>query len=387
MSMNWVGRILHLEEETMSKATSSDVAQLFESAWAAFTTARRQSQTAQSVFLTVGGSVIRLLFANDALPPLFLPALAHLALPTREEAAIEIAIWDSASTGVSMLPPPWAEDDYLARGEIRGVDATAAVQVAYHPGSGILSMLHRDEQRAVVWMADAEQCPSYERAAPLRTILHWWCTAQGQQLVHGAAIGTEEGAVLITGKGGSGKSTTALSALQAGMFYLGDDYVLCELSAGTAQVFSVFNSAKVDSNTLRRLALSAAQLINRDSFLAQTQNSSEPEKGVLLVQEYRPALVRESLPLRAVLAPQITDHQEARLQPLKPAQAFLALTPTTVFQLPGTQQAALSFLRRLVTQLPCYQLELGRNPAQTHAVIRSLIHEAACRAAQGKGSQ
>ena len=377
MSTKWVGRILRLEGESMAITTRSDLAPLFESAWSGFTTAWQQSQTAQAIALTVGGSVMRLLFANAVIPPLFLPALAHLVHPGQEAAALEIAIWDSASTGVAMLPPPWAEDDYRARGEIRGVDADAAVQVAYHPGSGILSLLHRDERRAVLWMADAKQCPSYEWAAPLRTILHWWCTAQGQQLVHGAAVGTADGAVLITGKGGSGKSTTALSALLAGMFYLGDDYVLCELSAGMAQVFSVFNSAKVDRNTLQRLALSPEQLMNRAAFLAPPQHGGEPEKGVLLVQKYYPTLVRQALPLRAILAPQITDQPATELYPLKPAQAFLALTPTTVFQLPGAQQAALAFLRRLVTQLPCYQLRLGRDPAQTHTVIRSLIHTAA----------
>ncbi len=361
----------------MSNTASNDVLQLFESASAAFATAWQQSQTAQAVGLTVGGRAVRLLFANDALPPLLLPALAHLVTSAPEAVDLEVAIWDSASTAVPMSAPPWAEDAYLARGEIRGHDTDELVQVAYHPGSGILSMFHKVEQRALLWMANAEQCPYYEQAAPLRTILHWWSAAHGQQLVHGAAIGSENGAVLITGKGGSGKSTTALSALMAGMFYLGDDYVLCELTESSAQVFSLYNSAKIDSNTLNLLALSAEQLLNRDGFLDGTQDESDPEKGVLLVQEYRPDLVRSALPLRAIVVPQITHARETRLQPLKPIQALIALTPTTIFQLPGAQKAAMAFLRRLVLQLPCYQLQLGPDLAQTHAVIRSLIQEAA----------
>jgi hypothetical protein len=203
-------------------------------------------------------------------------------------------------------------------------------------------------------------------------------------LVHGAAVGTAEGAVLITGKGGSGKSTTALGALMAGLLYLGDDYVLCALSTDGVQLFSLFNSAKVDRNTLQRLALAPEQLMNRAAFLAPPKPGGEPEKGVLLVQKYYPALVQTALPLRAILVPHITDQQETRLSPLKPAQAFLALTPTTVFQLPGAQQAALTFLRRLVTQLPCYQLLLGRDATQTPAVLRTLIQATASAAGEGK---
>ena len=47
-----------------------------------------------------------------------------------------------------------------------------------------------------------------------------------QQVVHAASVGTKDGAVLIVGKGGSGKSTSALACLNAGMYYLGDDYTL-----------------------------------------------------------------------------------------------------------------------------------------------------------------
>lgn len=352
---------------------TDNTTQLFESAWSAFTRAWQQSQTRRVVWLTVGGSVIRLLFVNDVIQSLFLPALAHLVIPAQAKADLDIAIWDSHSTGVPMVPPPWATDDYRARGEIRGVEADALIQVAYHPGSGILSLFHKTAQRALLWMATAEQCPSYEQAAPLRTLLHWWSAVRGQQLVHGAAIGTEDGAVLLTGKGGSGKSTTALGALSAGLFYLGDDYVLCSLAADPACVFSIFNSAKIDHHTRQLLALSTDHLINRGSFLAEAQNALAPEKGVLLVRNYRPELVRVSLPLRAVLVPQIMNRDETEVQPLKPAQAFVALAPTTVFQLPGAQREALAFLRRLVMQLPCYQLQLGHDLRQVPAVISALL--------------
>ena len=52
---------------------------------------------------------------------------------------------------------------------------------------------------------------------------------KGYQLVHAAAVGSEAGAVLISGKGGLGKSTTALSCLGKGLTYVGDSHVVVQL--------------------------------------------------------------------------------------------------------------------------------------------------------------
>ena len=72
--------------------------------------------------------------------------------------------------------------------------------------------------------------------------------ASGRQLVHAAAVGTDEGALLITGRGGVGKSTTALACLEAGMQFLGDDYVVVGLDP-EPQVYRLYGSAKLTSNS------------------------------------------------------------------------------------------------------------------------------------------
>lgn len=344
----------------MSKFT-----QFFEDIWNTYESACQNNYQSETFYLTLGRSSIRLTFATAEMLPNILPSLAHILIPEPTNVDLDIGIWDSMSTGIPMNPPPWENSDYIARGEIKGADAQSDIEIAYHPGSGVLSMLHTTQHKAIVWIRDASEYPYYEKAAPLRTIFHWWTTQQGQQFVHGAAIGIASGAVLLTGKGGSGKSTTALSGLLSGMLYLGDDYVLCGLVKDQTMIYSVYNSAKLNDQSVR--------LLPQLAYRITRNHSSEKDKHVFLAYEHFPHLVYHSLPLRAILIPKVTPNTETQLHSIKSSLAFLALAPTTVFQLAGAREASVSFLRSLVMRLPCYQLLLGKDMTQSPTIITSLL--------------
>src|SRR5581483_7842647 len=93
-----------------------------------------------------------------------------------------------------------------------------------------LSVLYRQQRRAIHWVPDAPSIPFYEQSAPFLQILHWWARENLHQMVHAAAVGTATGGVLIGGKSGSGKSTTTLACLKAGLRSTGDDYTLLRAS-------------------------------------------------------------------------------------------------------------------------------------------------------------
>lgn len=349
----------------MNEALAAGPCDLFHrAAWAAFETACAASAPLTHSF-EVGGRTLEACFAGEAMLAQVLPALAHLQTAPAPAADLRVAVWDSASTGQPLPTPPWRPDDQVSRGEIRGFDTGPDLRLALQGGSGALSMLHPGSRRGMLWLDDAARCPSWEAAAPLRGLLHWWCAPPRRQLVHGAAVGRDERAVLLTGKGGSGKSTTALTALLAGFDYLGDDYLLCDLATQGPLVHSLYNSAKVDAQTLRKLpGLPAAQ--------------PEPgeEKAVLYTREHFPAQLRRRAQLCAILVPRVTGGNQTSLHALSAAQAFLALAPTTLFQLPGAGRDAAGFLRRLVAALPCYELQLGASPDSTLDAIENVLESA-----------
>lgn len=314
--------------------------------------------------LVLAGRCLRLSFAGDAMLANVLPALQHLVCDTPPAPALHVRIFDSASTGVALPAPPWDDDARVARGEIIGLDTSGTIRASLQPGSCVLTLYDPGRATALVWMPDARRCPGWEAAAPLRGLLHWWCSRHAQQLVHAAAVGSAEGALLLTGKGGSGKSTTALAALAAGMRYVGDDYVICENAPGGAQVHSLYNTAKVDERGLALLPELAA-VVDRAPDEAL-------DKSVLYLARSYPAQVSRTLPLRAIVVPRVTAGA-ARLTPLEPGAAFLALAPTTLFQLPGAGQEAAGFLRELVTSLPCLQLDLSPDPARNTMLLRDAL--------------
>lgn len=344
---------------------ATDILPFFDAACRARDDARRRANERPQHWLDLGGAALRLDFAGEAMLANVVPALAHLAIPPRERADLEVSIWDSASTGVRMPPPPWSPGDYVARGEIRGQDGSQGIELAYNPGSGVLSMFCAQRGSAMLWTHDARRSPYWEQAAPLRTLLNWWSSRRRQQLVHAAAVGSAAGAVLLTGRGGSGKSTTALSALLSGMDYIGDDYVLCDLSGAGPVVHSLYNTAKVDAATLEYLPALGRMLHNPER--------PADEKAVIFVQQHFPQQMCRRRELRAVVVPRICQAPTPRLAPMRPATAYLALSPTTIFQLPGAREQALAFLKQMVECLPCFQLELSRDPAQNSAAIRHLL--------------
>jgi hypothetical protein len=312
----------------------------------------------------IAGRRIRISFAGSAMVPHVLPALQHLEVGSDGDCELRIAVWDSASTGVELPEPPWDAGALASRCEIVGLESSAELEIAYQPGSGVLTMLDGEGATAMIWIDDSGSCPYWEAAAPLRSLLHWWCAKHDQQLVHGAAVGLDEGAILLTGKGGSGKSTTALQALTEGMQYLGDDYVVCELLEGRAKVHSLYNTAKVDRAALRRLPQLAAKI---------SDPPAEQEQAVLFANHSYAGQLTRSADLKVILVPKVTGELDSRLYPLKPSQAFLALAPTTVFQLPGAGQDTTAFLRRLVSTLPSFMLELGQRPEGVIPILRSAI--------------
>src|SRR3972149_783084 len=221
----------------------------FESVYDACQRAEQGVGGAIDCYYTIGGYTVCLQFAGPALVPFITPALEHLAaFPDKTRADLTICLWDSASTAMSMPPRPWELEDLIARGDVRGF-SNARIHTALSGDVGAVSMLDEAENLGVYWIRDACHVPTYERGAPLRAILHWWVGQHGGLLVHTAAVGHQEGGVLLVGRGGSGKSTSALASLVSGWRYAGDDYCLLAPN-GEPYVYSLYNTAKLNATHL-----------------------------------------------------------------------------------------------------------------------------------------
>ena len=344
------------------KDQSSQSVEYFQSVYELFKSAQQVTGPIERSF-RIGGYLIRLSFAGAGLLSLT-RALEHLAVDDNSAPDLTICLWDSESTGQRMTPRPWQEDDFLARGVIQGYN-TERIYTAFQHGSAAVSVLDKESNLAVFWAPDSN-LPYWEHGSPLRTILHWWLLNQGLQLVHAAAVGNSNGGVLIGGKGGSGKSTTALACLESNLSYVGDDYTLLGLDSGPL-VHSLYNSAKLNSDQVQRLPALLPKIAN-------TERLAE-EKALLFVNEHYPSKVATRLPVRAILLPRVTGLPETRLKRVSVVMALAALAPSTIFQLPRAGNEALKFLATFARHLPCFSIEVGTDLSTIPPAIEGLLAE------------
>jgi|GEM_PF-198450 len=252
------------------------------------------------------------------------------------------------------------------RGEVVDFDCDE-IAVIYHPGPDVLSVLDRANGNAFYLLREDAPLPFWELSSPFRHILHPWFSTRGVQYTHAGAVGGRRGGVLLAGKGGSGKSTTSLLCASAGMLYAADDY--CLTRPGDATVFSLYGTAKLKGpEDLERLPEMAGRSFNEDSF-----EHGGVGKGTFNLSDLWPERMASGFPLRAILLPTVIDGTESRLEPCSPADALLALAPSTLAQLPFSGVADSKRLAELADNVPAYRLYLGSDLAQIPKLIGELV--------------
>ena len=311
----------------------------------------------------LAGRRIQLRFAGAQLVPHLTPALAHLRVADVGEVDAVVQIWDTESTGIPMIEPPCPRGNFTDRGDLWGFNSRR-YRAAFHWIECSVNVFDRATATGVYWVQTARTIPYWVKASPLRTLFHWWLEMHGFQLLHAAAVGTDHGAILLTGKGGIGKSTTALTALAHGLFYLGDDYLVVGLTPEPT-VYSLYNTAK----------LTAAQLAHLPVFapcVAQAETMPD-EKAVLFLSPSFAEHCKLSMPLRAIATPMIEPRDDSIVVPAASALLTRAAAFTTMAQLPYAGHHTYAFIERLASTVPSFVLKLGRDLSRIPATITAFL--------------
>lgn len=198
----------------------------------------------------------------------------------------------------------------------------------------------------------------------MRVIFHLWLRTRSVQFVHAAAVGREDGGLLLVGKGGSGKSTTSLACLDSGLKFLGDDYCLVR-SGEVPIVHSLYSSGKKNADDIERLDF-------LKPYISNTERLAD-EKAVYYIHQHFPERVINSFPLKAILVPKITENDHPRLTTVATTTGLMALAPSTIFQLPGSGAEDLARMADIVRNVPCYGLELAGNVKGTPQLLERLL--------------
>lgn len=341
--------------------------QFARSTFAAFDAAYGASALATEQRLVLADRAVQVRFVAPELEARFSPTLAHLVdrdAGTDTRAALrpdlKVACWDRSLTDVAAPPPPWGLDDYLPEARIRG-HLDGRIRATFDATARVLSLYDRDAREAVLHVASSATVPDWMDRAPFRTILTWWAADRGFVLVHASAVAWADGAVVLAGGTGAGKSTTALACLAAGLDLLGDDACLVGLDP-VPRVWSVYKRAKLEPDAARWLPALDALAVER------RPDQTHIDPGVHH---------RHDASLRAVLLPRVTSERVSRTVPVSRAEAMRVLTATTLREGGAMARDALATLTALARDVPCLRLELGRDLDRVADTVRAVIEDRA----------
>jgi hypothetical protein len=302
-------------------------------------------------------------------------ALSHLKHEFTGDGDFTIHVWDGETAGppsnsllssyLQTLHRDWTAS-CGTRGELRGFHSPG-FPAFYMPGPDVLNLVDVENRKAFFFKRDASPLPYWEAGSPFRPILHSWLSAAGLQFVHGGAVGENGGGVLLVGRGGSGKSTTTLLCLNAGMLYAGDDYCAVDCNA-PVHLHSLYNTAKLLPRDVDGFPELLPRIWNPQSLV---ENSSD--KATFFLADVAPDRMSLGFPLRALLIPRVTPQTGTRLTPCGPLEVLAAMAPSTVAQLPIAGRPDMERMAALAATLPAFILHLGSDLTQIPDAVRSAL--------------
>lgn len=326
--------------------------QLLEKVWENF------FQTTE-YFYQLGTFTFCLSFASTLVAKKLTPALQHLACEKPSRVDFTVCIWDTAEAKQGLPPLDWGR---IQLNDYHGI-RHEGIYFHYFKYIGALSVIDVDQHKAFYVVRDANALPWWVSGSPLQVIFHIWLLKQSCQLTHAAAVGNDCSAVLLTGKGGSGKSTTTLACLQEGLNYLSEDY--CVLEEKNLQVHSIYQSAKWRFPT--------RQLFPQYEKYIQNPESADQEKALIYYQDFFPHQVKKSLPVRAMLSLSVSEEKFPTIKAQDELSAWKNLFMSTAAQLPFNDPRTLRLLQRVTQKLSCYHLALGRDSKANVQLIREVL--------------
>jgi hypothetical protein len=335
---------------------------------------------AAECWIQVAGQTIHLRFAGRKLADALTPAIQHLeSRPSERASQLVIDVWESAHAPVHMQPHEWEYASSPAH-------TLGPWDYVYcQPTIGMLSL--QFSNHALMCFRDIAEIPPWELAIPFRTVFNSWFQRLGGQIIHGAAVGDANNAVILTGIGGAGKSSTALSCLtHPNLYYLSDDLCLLQdwhcgnpddakpasgasapallgwqgnapddVSRSEADphptVYSLYNSVKIRGGNLG--VFESMDLRGLDHL---PLDRGKPT--FFLYPRYASKLPRQR-PVRALLVPRITNQSRTRVSRATPQNAWRVLVPSTFAVVMGHRETAAKHIRRLTRGLPVFWLDLG----------------------------
>ena len=304
----------------------------------------------------MAGTIVRFAIAGQALAAALLRAFDHLAVAPDRPADLSVRLWDATETGIARPLPDlrglMAEHAPFGDGLVAR-DAAGSVGAIGFQSPRVFALLDPAAAILAGCVTDAQALSFFEIGKPLQPLLFHWHAAHGTLPLHAALVSAQGRGMILGGKGGSGKSTSALACARAGLDFLGDDYVGIGADGPRGMTgHSLYASAWLEDGHSRVLPwLTEHPLPGTDSG---------ERKQSFSVLDALPGRLAQTTRIVAIGLPRVTAEPVAAARRIAPGEALRRLAPSSILQIPFLETPqAMAAIGRLVRACPCYELTVG----------------------------
>lgn len=221
--------------------------------------------------------------------------------------------------------------------------------VVYDPGTAVCA----------IWSQDIASYPYWARSTPFRLGLSWIADSFDGEFLHGALISKDEDAVVLAGKGGSGKSTTAIAAQAAGFDLLSDDYFLYE----SDRMYPVYTRAK--------LLDSSFEFIPKELNATSLNPDILGQKRILDLNIETLHKYRHGVQVKNFVIPRLSEEHEIKM--VSTGFVLRNLAPYSLCGILGGTQRSMLRIKRAVMNKSGWLLNLSSNATQNNELLHKII--------------
>ena len=190
-----------------------------------------------------------------------------------------------------------------------------------------------------------------------------WARQNGMLLLHSACVGINGKGVMLSARGGGGKSTLAVSCLLNGFDFVSDDYILVN-QEGPLKAMPLYRTVSLNQDM--------ASILNPGLPVVRVDKERN-DKLMLDASSYE---FKESLPVHAIIYPNLTDGDSPFIKETARGPVMVKLIDSTASQLGFFRdpEAYRQMSQRLI-DIPVYEIGLCKDLKKNVKCLLEFINE------------
>ena len=194
-------------------------------------------------------------------------------------------------------------------------------------------------------------------------MLGQWARQNGMMLLHSACVGVNGKGIMLSARGGGGKSTLAVSCLLNGFDFVSDDYILVNRE-GPLKAMPLYRTVSLNQDM--------ASVLKPDLPVIHIDHDRN-DKLMMDASSYE---FKDKLPVHAIIYPSLTDNDLPSVRETVRGPVLVKLIDSTASQLGVFRdpEAYREMSQRLLN-VPVYEIGLCKNLEKNVQCLKNFICE------------